>query len=133
MQHYLQIQTNNKYKFLNLFDDIIDQKHSAMFNEMILTLRNSNISSIISLQYVRLLSKQNRANVNHTFVFGNNQAEDAEMTVTTLLRPYFIAMGLRGRDEQIKYFNEVTSDHGFFYINCLENKLSVHRLRLGSG
>jgi hypothetical protein len=132
MQQYVNVNTNHEYTFTNLFDDIIDQKHAPIVNKLILTYRNSKISSIICLQYVYLLSKQNRANINHTFIFGMNSVEDCRGIIELILRPYFTEMGFKTIEDQIKYFKHVTDDHGFFYLDNVKSKLSTHRLKLGN-
>jgi len=133
MQHFVQMRTDNQYKFLNMFDDIIDEKHSRIMNKLILSMRNSNVSTIIALQYVKLLSTSNRANINHTFIFGMNQAEDEMRTIDLLLRPYLIQKGIKKKDEQIAFFRLATRDHGFIYLNNLKNRMTLHRLLLKPG
>lgn len=130
MQHYINVKTSNEYKFTNMFDDIVDQKYSAIVNKMVLTYRNANISMIMALQYVYLLSKQNRANINHTFVFGMNSTEDIKGVIDVVLRPYFVEMGLLTLDQMVRFFKLVTSDHGFMYINNIKATISFHRLEV---
>jgi len=132
MQHYINVKTKNKYKFLIMADDIIDQKHSTVLNKLILTYRNSNMSAIISLQYVYMLSKPNRSSVNHTFVFGSNTAEDEKNIIDTLLRPYLMSMGLKSYEEQMTYYRAATVNHGFIYLDNVHHKMSLHRLSLAS-
>jgi GTPase SAR1 family protein len=128
MQHYLNTKTKNHYKFLNLFDDIIDQKHAPIIGKLILTYRNANISSIICLQYVYLLSKANRSSVNHTFVFGSNTAEDEKNIIDTLLKPYLLQQGLKSLAEQLAFYRAATKDHGFIYLDNIHNRMTLHRL-----
>lgn len=130
MQYVINVDTKNRYKFLVMFDDIIDQKAAPIMNKLVLTYRNSNISSMICLQYVKLLAKANRASVNHTCVFGANTAEDEEAIIKTLLKPYFVKMGLVTLNEQIAFYRRVTADHGFIYIDNVQNLISYHRLTL---
>ncbi len=128
LEQYINTKTDNKYSFLNLFDDIVDQKYAPIMNKLVLTYRNSNISSIICLQYVLLLSKSNRSSINHTFVFGSNSTEDCENNVKYLLSSYFKDLGLRTLADQVAFYKKVTSDHGFIYIDNIKNKISFHRL-----
>lgn len=128
MQKYINTKTKNKYKFCNLFDDIIDQKHSRIINQMVLSYRNSNISLMICLQYMFAFSKANRANVNNTFVFGANNAEDEENLIKHVLKPYFVQLGYKEYNTQVMLFRECTKNYGFFYIDNLKNKISAHRL-----
>lgn len=128
MEHYLNVKTKNEYRFVNFIDDVVDKKNSPIISKMLLTYRNANITTVICLQYLFLFSKQNRANVNHTFVFGMNSAEDAESVVKNVLRPYFVAMGLKRLDAMIHFYRIVTQDHGFIYLDNVEGKISFHRL-----
>lgn len=130
MEQFINVRTGNNYKFTNLFDDIIDQKHAPIINKLMLTYRNANISCLVCLQYVYLLSKQNRANVNHTFVFGMNSLEDQKNIIDLVLKPYFVELGLKTFDQQLAFFRAKTHDHGFFYLDNIEGKLSWHRLDL---
>ena len=128
MQKYINTKTKNKYRFCNLFDDIIDQKHSRVINQMVLSYRNSNISLMICLQYMFAFSKANRANINNTFVFGANNAEDEENLIKHVLKPYFVQLGYSRYPEQVMLFRECTKNYGFFYIDNLKNRISAHRL-----
>ena len=58
-------ENNNDFNFLFILDDIIKINKSQIVSNLILTLRNSNISSIISLQYPKLFSPGCRGNVNN--------------------------------------------------------------------
>ena len=61
-------ETNNKFKFLVIFDDILKLRGDLM-SECILTLRNSNISTVISMQYVKLMSPAQRDSVHNIYIF----------------------------------------------------------------
>jgi Cdc6-like AAA superfamily ATPase len=130
LQQFINTKCNNKYHFTNLFDDIIDQKYAPIMNKLILTYRNSNISSIMCLQYVYLLSKQNRSSVNHTFVFGANSNEDCENMINLLLRPHFRTLGLVTLGDQVAFFKKMTENHGFIYLDNIKNRISFHRLEI---
>lgn len=128
LQKYINSQTNNEYKFLNMFDDIIDGKYKALVNNLILTYRNADISTIMCLQYTYLLSKMNRANVNNIIIFGcNNDAAIKDM-IDTFLKSFFINMNLVSYKDQYNYFKDVTNKYGFFYIDVLKNILTTHRI-----
>lgn len=128
MQHFINVKTKNEYRFANFIDDVVDRKNSPIISKMLLTYRNANISTVICLQYLYLFSKQNRANVNHTFCFGVNSAEDAQNIVKNVLRPYFIELGLKSLDVMIRFYRLVTTDHGFIYIDNVRGTISFHRL-----
>lgn len=128
MQKYINMKTNNHYKFLNLFDDIIDTKYKKLVDELILTYRNSNISSIICLQYTYLLSKMNRANANNFIIFGMNSDESIKDMINTFLKTFFLNLGLKSYKDQYNFFKDVTKNYGFFYINNVHDKITMHRI-----
>lgn len=130
MHKYINMKTNNHYNFLEMFDDILDMKYSKLINNLILSYRNSNISSIICLQYIKLLSKQNRANCNNIIIFRNNTDEAIKDVIETFLKSYFLNLGLRRYDEQYNFYKEVTSDYGFFYLYPKLNRITIHRLKI---
>lgn len=60
--------THNQFKFMCIFDDIIELRGNLL-TKSILTLRNSNISTIISIQYEKLLSPAQRSSVHNMYLF----------------------------------------------------------------
>ena len=128
MQKYINSKTKNKYDFLNLFDDILDLKYKSIINRLILTYRNSNISSIMCLQYTYLLSKMNRANVNNIIIFGANTEEAKRDLIELYLKQHLINLGYINYIDRLNFFDYVTNDYGFFYINNLKQSFSIHRI-----
>ena len=61
-------ETDLMFKFLVIFDDIL-RLRGALLSECILTLRNSNISTALSIQYEKLMSPAQRASVHNVFIF----------------------------------------------------------------
>lgn len=129
LEKYINHKCKNKYKFLNIFDDIIDLKFKKLVNELILTYRNSNMSTILLMQYLYGVSKMMRSNINNIIIFGVNSDEAAQDLIKTYLKPYFMKLGYRTYEEQIKLFKDVTDNHGFFYIHPLSDSISFHRLQ----
>jgi len=129
MQKYINSHTSNKYKFANFFDDVIDVKYKKILNEMILTYRNSNISTIISLQYPYLLSKQNRANLNGICLFQTNSSESIKDIIDTFLKHHFIKMGITHYNDMVNFYKKATENHSFIYINNLNDSISYHKLQ----
>ena len=122
--HKINKNTKNKYPFTFLVDDIVDQKDNMILRKMILVLRNSNISSLVSLQAPTLLHKQNRGSVNNYVFFRFNTDEQTEVIIRTFLMSH-----LPGNMEQkIKTYKTMTADHGFIYYDPRDDKISLHRL-----
>lgn len=120
-QRLLNISENNKYNFLNLFDDFIDVRYNSLINNLILTYRNSNVSSMLCLQYVNLLSKQARANVNNIFLFRINSDESIEVAIKVYLYSLFNRLGV-DKDSHITYYKKLTDGHNYIYIHPASNR-----------
>ena len=91
-------------------------------------MRNSNISTIICLQYVNTLSKAARSNVNNVLLFGQNTDEAAEVCINVYLRTWFKKQGVHGLVDQISEFHRLTLDHGFFHVHPATGKVSLCKL-----
>jgi hypothetical protein len=76
--------TKNMFKFLVIFDDIIALR-GPLLTKCILTLRNANISTVISIQYEKLLNPAQRSSVHNMFIF-NLRSESWEF----LLKGYLL-------------------------------------------
>lgn len=60
--------SNLLFKFLVLFDDIMDLR-GELVTKCILTLRNSNISTVLSVQYQKMMNPGQRASIHNMFIF----------------------------------------------------------------
>jgi len=60
--------THNMFKFLVIFDDIL-QLRGMLLTKSILTLRNSNISTVISIQYEKLMNPAQRSSIHNMYIF----------------------------------------------------------------
>lgn len=128
VQKRIQTKTKNHYKFLNIFDDIINVRGDALLNELILTFRNAKMSTIMSLQYPSLMSKQCRANCNNILLFNFNTDESIEFVVKVYLKAWLAKLGLKSLSDQINWYKMMTRDHGFIYCKPSENHVSFHKL-----
>lgn len=61
----IQRETNAAKPMLFLIDDVVTEKNNKSIMELFLTLRNSNISTIMAMQTCMLFNKNNRGNVNY--------------------------------------------------------------------
>lgn len=82
----IQNKTCNAYEFLIMVDDCINIRYNNVLNNLILVLRNSLFSSIISIQYDKLLSKQARSSVNNVICGGLNTDESIEGILKTFFK-----------------------------------------------
>lgn len=67
--------TNNKLPFLIVLDDVFSEMQGSMFKRLILTMRNSNISSVALSQYLKHASPQVR-NSFHMILITKFKAEE---------------------------------------------------------
>lgn len=131
MEKYINMKCNNKYHFVNMFDDILNVRHNKLLNNLILTYRNSNISSLVSLQYSNLLSKQARSNINNVLLFSFGSSDEAiEVAIRTFLRGIFTRLGYKTISDQLSLYRQLTQNHGFIYLHPSSGHFSVHRLNL---
>jgi len=130
MEKYINTKTGNKYNFLNMFDDILDVRYNKLINNMIMTYRNSNISTIIALQYPNLLARSARSNLNAICCFRFNTDESIEIIINSFLKSSFKKLGYENIVDQINFYKEVTQNYGFIYLHPTSNTISFHQLRI---
>lgn len=127
---YINHKCNNKYKFCVMFDDITNIRHNNLMNELILTYRNSKVSSIVSLQYPNLLSKASRGSINNLLFFGLNNDESIVVCLNSFLKSVFSKMGYKKEVDQINLYRQLTDNHQFIYLHPESGKISLHKLIL---
>lgn len=130
MEKRIQTRTHNEYKFLNMFDDILNLRNNQLLDDMIMTYRNSKMSSVISIQYSNKLDKCSRANMSNVLAFNLNTDEAIEVTIKTFLLGYTRRIGLKTMEDKINWYKSMTRDHGFIYIKPAEDHVSFHKFNL---
>jgi hypothetical protein len=82
--------TNNaashRFRYLVILDDCLRLRGDTIVN-MILTLRNSGVSTVLSIQYSRLLTPGQRQSV-HDYYFINLQLEDLEYILGNFIQTH---------------------------------------------
>lgn len=61
--------TKNRFRFLVILDDVIELKNKT-FNKMILTMRNSGISTVVLIQYAKLVTPASRSSFHDIYILG---------------------------------------------------------------
>lgn len=118
----IQVKTDNKYRFAIFVDDILDVRHSKMIDNMYLTLRNCEISTTMCLQYLYLLSKRVRNNVQNLILCKLLSDEAIEDVIKTYLKSFFTKMGVKPQDH-VNLYKELTSDFNFIHIHQGSNQI----------
>ncbi len=83
----INIVAKNRFRFLLLLDDCLNLKGGVLI-KLILTLRNANISTVISIQYSKLLSRSQRQSI-HDYYLMNLKLEDLEYLMSGFLASHF--------------------------------------------
>lgn len=131
--------TNNEYPFLELFDDVVNIKggigkdgEDSLMTSLILYYRNSNVSTIISTQYEKLVSRQNRSNVHSMAFFGFINQDAIKELINDYLKSYFLL--ILGRNatmtDMLELYMDATSNYGFLYLVPKERRLDFIKLKL---
>lgn len=124
--HKIQKKTDNKYHFVIVLDDMILDKNDPELLRLILTLRNSKISTVCLLQSPTLLSKNARFNGNNFIFRRTNNAENTEQILDMFLGGFPPFYGL-SKAEQVKLYRDLTTDYGYIYLDALNDTVTVHR------
>ena len=123
--HRIQKKTNNKCHFCIVLDDMILDKNDPDLLRLILTLRNSKISTLCLLQSPTLLSKNARFNGNNFIFKRTNNAENTTEILEKFLSGYPPFYGLSKAD-QVNMYRDLTKDYGFIYLDALNDTVTLH-------
>jgi hypothetical protein len=129
--HKIQRGTKNKYKFLLMFDDIVDAglKNTDIIKKLITSYRNSNITSYISIQSPKLVNKTNRGNLNYITFHAFRNDEEVKEVMYMFLGSKIPFKGLK-EDEKVHLYNKLTENYNFLFLNTLENKLYRSKINI---
>lgn len=117
--HMMNYRYEKQYRFVVMIDDVIPIKSMSIIYEAFLTYRNMNISSIVSLQYLKLCPLSIRSSLYFCFLLPMNSNEGIEQ----LVRGY-MAMYLTGHtlEDKIETYRLMTKNHHFFLLDNLNHK-----------
>jgi len=108
--HSIAKKTKNKFKFGVILDDIIDLRYSNTLRSMLLSWRNSRISSILSLQDVSLVSRSMKNSISYLCLRNNTDMG----VVETLMKNYIgyrdIFFKKKTMNEKIMLFTTLMKD-----------------------
>jgi hypothetical protein len=117
--------TKNKYKFLHIFDDMLDGKNSKALSKLLCIGRNNGCSTIISAQELTILNAVGRTNLNYMLCFRLNSM----MAVEKVVRNYLTHI-LPGKniEEKCKMYVALTTDHYCFVCDFLANQVFITKI-----
>ncbi len=118
----IQVDTKNKYRFVVMFDDVINVRHTKIVSDLFCLLRNSEISTIMCLQYLKLLPPDCRTNVAN-MVFGKLATDAAiKQVLDEYLSSYFLEMGYPKNLHNMLY-KELTKDYCWIHLHQATNEI----------
>jgi len=117
--------TKNKYKFLHIFDDMLDGKQSKALSKLLCIGRNNGMSTIICGQDLTILNAVGRTNLNYMLLFRLN----SQMSVEKVVRNYLTHV-IPGKniEEKCRIYTALTQDHYFFCCDFLANDTFLCKL-----
>lgn len=130
LQQRINRRTSNAYEFANFIDDFTRLRNDEWLDKLILSYRNSNISTWICLQAAKRLDKSQRSSVNHVMLFRNNNQEMARDIVELFLEVHFARMGVTSRLEQSALYEYATKAHGFIHLAQNAGVMTFYRLQI---
>jgi len=120
-------ETKNHYDFLYVLDDIVTGKFDKELLKLLAIYRNSNLSTIISIQSPVLLNSATRGNINYVLLGRVNSEEQIEKTIKMYLTSYIEG---RNMTEKIRNYKALTEDHYWIVINNLDGSIYRTKLKL---
>jgi len=120
--------TNNHYKFLCVLDDIVDRKFDKEVLKCWTIYRNSDLSSVVSVQDVNLLNASGRNNINFLMLFKLNTDDRVERCIKAYLSSHF-PKGMKMIDK-VRWYKKNTEDHHFIFVDSLNDKIYRSRIDL---
>jgi len=122
----IQRKTSNKYRFVIVLDDVVDSKNSPQILKMIMIYRNLNISTVMNLQDVKLMSRSGRHNGNNFMFLRQNTQDAIEDVLQLYLNSYRPFTDLNSKMDKVNAYRKLTENRSFIYLNALDDEISFH-------
>jgi len=110
---------DKRYNFIVLIDDVITVRQLPVIFKAFLTYRNMNITSIVSLQYLKLCPLSIRTSLYFIFFLPLNSCESIEQVVKGYLAMYLSETTWNGK---ILQYQRMCQNHCFFMMDNLNHK-----------
>ena len=113
---------DKKYNFMIILDDVLDIQYKKLVRRMFLIMRNTNISSLVSLQYPNLIPKSVRTSVYFTVLFFLNTDEGIELAVRGWLSAYLPGKNIKEKILHYRGWTQGEEGHQMFLLDNLNHK-----------
>lgn len=111
---------DKRYNFVIILDDCIHIRFAKMIERMFLIMRNSNITSVVSLQHPKHIPVSIRNSIYFAICMGFNGGDGAEICVRNWIGGYLPGNTI---SEKIYHYQEWAHEgHRFFLLDNLNHK-----------
>jgi hypothetical protein len=110
---------DKQYNFVVMIDDVLTVKSLPTVFKAFLTYRNMNITSVVSLQYLKLCPLAVRSSLYFCFLLPLNSNEGIEQLVKGYLGMYLPGKSL---GVKINRYKDMCKDHCFFLMDNLNHR-----------
>lgn len=113
---------DKRYNFFIMLDDVLSLRYKDLLQRMFLTMRNTNISSLISIQYAKLVPISIRTSVYFILFFMFNNDEAIEHVVKGWLSAYIEGSSIKEKIRNYRLWTMGNDGHNMFLLDNLNHK-----------
>jgi hypothetical protein len=118
---------DNKYPFLAVLDDVVTAKFDKTLLKSFTIFRNTNITTVMSVQNPIIFNSVTRGNFNAVFLGYMNSDESVEKVIRMFC---YTAIPGKNIEEKIAEYKRLTANHYWLYIDHLNGGMTRFKLRL---
>ena len=111
--------TKNKYDFMVIVDDNVDLHDNKMVKKLMCVLRNSNISTVLSMHSPVFMGRNARAQANFVFFKRLNTTEMVETVISKFLKDHLPG----NMDNKIKLYKRLVDNFNMLMLDVIEGEL----------
>jgi len=124
--YHINHETDNKYPFLMIIDDITDIRSCKECTRLMTIYRNSRLSSIVSCQTATMMNPIARSNINFVLLGRCNSSMQIERNIKDFLGGIFPTT--LKMTEKIHLYKELTVDHQWILLNQIDGTYFLTKL-----
>jgi ABC-type dipeptide/oligopeptide/nickel transport system ATPase component len=125
--------TDNRYGTLVVLDDCLELLRSKTMNKAINIYRNSNISTIVSIQYPKFVSPAMRASFHRVWITGAKNYEIQKSILDIFIKGYMRKLGYKTIDRMIEGLEKMTKmnekDREIMLLDQIKSDLTTHTIK----
>lgn len=121
----------NAFKFVNVLDDQVsnETKNDDMLRRLATSYRNSNINTIVTAQYNKMLSRSLRGNCK-IMIFGHLNTDEDILDVLRLYLGQLFNGKTYTNQEKIEIYRKLTNDYQIIIYNTHKNTYQISKIKI---